>query len=77
MGEFKSFVLGRDDYPEWFKLLSAQGKVQSELDDAGNVLRVKIQNKAHVLRVEAGETIVDTGETIIKLNKEILIKYAK
>ena len=77
MGNFKSFVLGRDPYPDWFKALEEKNKVTYERDSAGTLLRVRIQNSVGVVRVDAGETIVNTGESIIKLSKAILDKYAK
>lgn len=77
MGKFKSFVLGRDPYPDWFKELEEKNKVTYERDSAGTLLRVRIQNPVGVVRVDAGETIVNTGESIIKLSKAILDKYTK
>ena len=77
MGNFKSFVLGKDKYPDWFKELDKENRVTYETDSAGTLLRVRIQNPVGAVRVDAGETIVNTGESIIKLSKAILDKYSR
>ena len=77
MGNFKSFVLGKDSYPDWFKELDKENRVTYETDNAGTLLRVRIQNPVGAVRVDAGETIVNTGDSIIKLSKAILDKYSR
>ena len=77
MGEFKSFVLGKDVYPEWFKNLNQQHKVEYITDEAGKLLSVKVFTNTGTVRAKVGETLVHTGDSIIKLNKEILAKYAR
>lgn len=77
MGEFKSFVLGKEPYPEWFKQLDNEKRVTYKTDSDGALLRVKIQNPVGAVRANVGETIVDTGESIIKLSKSIVNKYTK
>ena len=77
MAKFRSFVFGRDPYPDWFQELIKQNKVELIPNENLQPKQLKIHNKASILRVDIGETVVDTGETIIKLNKEILAQYAK
>ena len=77
MGNFKSFVLGKDAYPDWFKELDKQNRVTYERDSLGTLLRVRIQNPTGAVRVDAGETIVNTGDSIIKLSKSIIDKYGR
>lgn len=77
MGNFKSFVLGKDKYPDWFKKLADEGKVTYETDSNGVLLRVRIQNPTGAVRVDAGETVVNTGDSIIKLSKSVIDKYGK
>lgn len=77
MGDFKSFVLGKDPFPDWFKELDKENKVTYERDSAGTLLRVRIQNPTGAVRADAGEIIVNTGESIIKLTQAILDKYCR
>lgn len=77
MGEFKSFTLGKDPYPDWFKELDKAKKVTYETDSEGTLLRVRIQNPTGAVRVDAGEMIVNTGESIIKLTQAIIDKYGR
>lgn len=77
MGSFSSFVLGTDSYPDWFKNLSQQHKVEYTTDETGKLLSVKVFTNTGTVRAKVGETLVYTGDSVIKLNKEILAKYAR
>ena len=77
MGNFKSFVLGKDAYPDWFIALDKQNKITYERDSLGALLRVRIQNPTGTVRIDAGDTVVNTGNSIIKLSESIMNKYAK
>ena len=77
MALFRSFVLGKDPYPDWFVALDKANRVTYETEGDGTLLRVRIRNPKGIVRVDVGETVVDTGDSIIKLSKRVLDQYSK
>lgn len=74
-GSAKQFVLGKDNFPEWFKEQATKGRVRLNYDDDGVLENVVVYGATKNYTAKPDDVIVmlKTGITVIP--HETAVKY--
>ena len=73
----KSFILGKEAYPDWFKELSDKGKVQYRQNGAGAITSITIQTDRTTVVAKPGDAIINMGVTIAVVPENAVEKYMR
>ena len=60
-----SFVYGVDEYPDWFKVNSEQGKVKYIYTDSGELLSTEVATLSGFEQAKKGDTIMRMGNNMV------------
>lgn len=75
--EVKTFVLGKDKYPDWFKKMVEENRATIIPDPQGGLAEVIIKNDQKYTTAKSGETLILMQNRILVVPPDAAEKYMK